>query len=857
MRLCSFGNVCLGFALASLLASAQAAEQDLLAGMKPVFTWPDKEPATFDGSAAATLAGAHKKYDPAKGFTVSLWVKPKSFSRMAGLVSQYAGSRDGAWYLALSSKEPYQRLMMVFIDKSPYPAGYRSAETLIPMKPQEWSHVILSFDGKQAVLILNGERAASLELNQPLSAPDKETPLLAGGRGKDVFDGQIRDLRLYDRPVSFPEEAGKNLLRNSSFEWGATPAEALAWHRMAGSEYMAPAAWEVVREGAKHGAQCLRGTGPLVLQAEVWEQLPDAQGWTFSVWLRADRDGAACDLRVGSYLTLAQEIQGKKVTLTKEWSRYEITATLFHANRRRSGGGIQGPMNFTIEPEGKTTVWVDAGQWEPGHKARAYAPSPRDAAPPASEFTLLRVPDAPPLAPVRADPRQTAGEAPILVHHAGSQPALRAPVSLGVPFPGGAWNGQGRVEVVPAQGGAPAQAEILAQRQADGSVQSLGLSFEADLRPGCNEFALRYDPAGPGAAGRPGPSLLTKASASAWRVTLDDATVEINPQGGRLWERIADRSTGQTLFGPATVHATGLDGVGYASLNAKEIVTEVEQEGPVRVSIARRGLLTSEQGQPLLMFTARLHLWRALAGARLELTITNARVKDSVVSREVWWQTRADGPGRAALPWSAAGAAALLQYAVPEPFQFVRARVDNGRLAEVRPNEREEAWVSWQGPRFGAHLQTLDGWRQHPAMLSAQDSGELRAYVWPAAPVKAVEWTSGLSVTRDFVLARTAPDLDAAGRAALAETLGRPPVAMTTPAWFARTDLLLPVRPSEPKRFPFIEGRLASADLLGGLAPARIEERRLYGLFDFGDLHGDGGWANLESYADFSILLLG
>jgi len=860
MGLRSLRRVWLGVALGSLLALGRAPAQDLLAGMTPVFAWQEKEPATFDGSAAAKLADAHKKYDPAKGFTVSLWARPKSFSRMAGLVSQYAGSRDGAWYLALSAEPPHRGLMMVFIDQAPYPAGYRLAKTDPLMSPGEWSHILLSFDGRQAVLFFNGKRAASLELNAPLAAPSKETPLLAGGRGKDMFDGQIRDLRLYDQPLkALPEETGTNFLRNSSFEWGASPAEALAWHRMAGSDYMAPAAWEVVREGAKHGAQCLKGTGPLVLQAEVWDQLPDAKGWTFSAWLRADRDGVPCELRVGSYLTLDQEIQTKKVALTKEWRRHEMTAVSLHASRRRSGGRTQGPMNFWIVPEDKATVWVDAAQWEPGSKALAYAPSPRDAAPPAGEFQLLRVPESPPPRPVRPGPGQTPGEAPILVHHAGSEPALRAPVTLGVPFPAGAWNGQGGLSLVSGADATPVQAEILAQRQADGSVQSLGLSFEADLRPGRNEFSLRYDPSAPGAVGQPGPSLLSKAGPTDWRVDLDEVRVEMDPGSGRLWERIADRATGQTLFGPATVHAAGLDGTAFSSLHAKEIAVEVEKEGPVLVSIARRGMLTSEQGQPLLMFTARLHLWRSLAGARLELTVANARAEDSVVTREVWWRTQAAGAGRVALPWASAGAGSrtLLQYAAPDPFQFVRASVEDGRLAEVRPGEREETWLSWESAGFACHLQALNGWRQHPTMLSAGDSGELRGYVWPAAPVKAVEWTGGLSITRDFVLARTAPRLDAAGRAALAETLGQPPEAMTSPAWFARTDLLLPVRPSEPGRFPFIEGRLTSPDMLGGLAPARIEDRHMHGLFDFGDSHGDGGWSNLESYADFSVLLLG
>ena len=31
----------------------------------------------------------------------------------------------------------------------------------------------------------------------------------------------------------------------------------------------------------------------------------------------------------------------------------------------------------------------------------------------------------------------------------------------------------------------------------------------------------------------------------------------------------------------------------------------------------------------------------------------------------------------------------------------------------------------------------------------------------------------------------------------------------------------------------------------------------MYGLFDYGDNHGDGGWGNLESYSDHCIIMLG
>ncbi|NLO05112.1 MAG: LamG domain-containing protein [candidate division WS1 bacterium] len=850
--------------VAVVSAQAPVMPDDFVAGW---LNAEDDQPHHFDGTEATALDDAQVEYSPADGFTVSAWIRPEGFSEMAGIMAQYKNSRSGAWYLSLSQKEPHTGLRVVMIDETPYPEGYTTLESEQGLLTRgQWHHVLLVFDGQTARLVCDGKMVSSGTLKQPLMVPE-ETPIEIGFRGATShFEGEMRDVRIYDRALDLTEMlVGENYLRNSSFERGESVADIFAWHRMGDVEYVVAEdfGWELVSEGAFDGDRCLRGDGsrPLQIPAEVWMRYPRADAWTFSAYLRADRDNVPCELRAGSYLTLAQEVRTEPVMIGREWQRYELKVANLHERIRRSGGAMQGPMNFEVAPLEEATIWVDALQWEPGDGAMRYIQSSRDAAPAHDDAPLLTVPEMPAHQPVRAVAGQTAGEIPLLVHHFADAPASAAPVSLAVPMPEGLWNGRGSLNLVHADGSEPVQSDVISQWYTDGSLQSLGLHFEADLQPGDNDFVLRYDPAGEGEAGSTAGSLLRRDDL--WRAEVGGLIVEVDPDGGGIWERIADAAGGETLLSAASLHAVDMAGVRYSSLNAPEIVTEVENEGPLRVSIARRGLLTSEDGRPLLMFIARLHLWRNQPGAQLELTLVNTRDSDSVALRELWWETATpDGaaPAQVRLPWKlseAPGEVSVLQYRDERAGQFVRAEVVDGRITEKRADERAETWLTLERPDGGWLLHTRHGWQQHPTMLSADRTGRLRAYMWPANPVMALEFSRGMSITRDFTLLRTSTDMTAEARDGLVEAIGQPPVAMTTPEWFAGVNLLVPVYQSDPERFPFMEERLTSHERLGRLSADQIEARNCYGLFNFGDHHGDGGWANLESYSDFSTLLMG
>ena len=218
-------------------------------------------------------------------------------------------------------------------------------------------------------------------------------------------------------------------------------------------------------------------------------------------------------------------------------------------------------MNFSIRLLRRDALYVDAVQWQPG-AATAYAPSARDAGS-ETDCTLLTTPARPAAKPVTRNNAQTRGVVPIWVHHRGDTRARAVPIRLGVPFPTGCWNGQGRVSLRTAANAAlPVQTDILTQWHGDASLQALGVCFEADLEPGANRFDLHFEPGVEGCVTDLGATMLKRKSATQCVVELDQCQVEIDPTNGALWDRITDRA-GTALFFEASICATGLAGTAY------------------------------------------------------------------------------------------------------------------------------------------------------------------------------------------------------------------------------------------------------------------------------------------------------
>ncbi len=827
----------------------------------------------FDGKTEAVAwTEAARTYDAAAGFTLSLEVKLDALPENgASLASHYRNSRSGGWRLGLDKRG---RPQFVMIDATPYPGGYKSVLGKTPVVAGQWQRLVMTFDGATATLLSDGGIVGSLTLAKPLLMPSKAA-LEIGGIG---LAGRLRNVRIENKitPVGMLL-TGRNFIRNSRFGGALRQTDCLAWNRMDAGDYIIESEdWHVAPKARRAGAdsQPLRNDGngrALHIPAEIAVPLPGDDPWTFSVYLKADKTGVPVELKVGSHLDFSLEYRVMRVVAGTEWKRYELPLTRLQWNQgRRMGGRMQGPMHFWITPVEKgATVWVDAPQWEPGGKALPAAASLRDKPLPDVAIVLPKNTSHPPAQPLSASTfaasaRRQFGEVPILVHHEGNTSVRQAGQTLGVPFPAGTWGGQGEVTLHDAGGREiPVQASVLVRWPRDGSVQSAEISFGCDLEPGENRFVLRYD-SSVALPSPPPPPMLT-----AGRGELDIAFEQGNSHavlassGGFLWEKLS-ANDGTELLGCASIEAVGMDGTRYSSRWSRETVCNVEKEGGEHASVARRGFLADESGVPLLMYVARLNLWRMDPRLRLEVTLINVRPGDSVVLREAWWQALAPGvDGVRQHPMDAASggteADAFLQYYHYGDGEFRQALVKDGKLAgKPLGNSRGPLWITAKADSASWFLQVEEAWEKHPAMAGASE-GALKGWLWPGGPVMGLELTSGISFTRSFALRAMRDGLPAETRCReLAELGERPAVARTAPEWYVRTDLLMPMHRAEPERFPYIENLFADmSTCYGAMSPQLIEKHQNYGLFDFGDYRGDGGWGNLESYIDYSILLWG
>lgn len=638
-----------------------------------------------------------------------------------------------------------------------------------------------------------------------------------------------------------PPTEPMNLISNSSFEQGETLADTLVWHRMTGSPSTVveiEQSWVMDDQQAWHGTRSLRGNGtaPLIVSEEVWEPIPSRKSpWVFSVYLKADRPGVECQLSVGAYWRHREDRVSRTVELDTEWKRYELVVNNI-PNPNRRGGNQQGPVNFIITPKNGETVWVDSLQWEKGSQALPYREhGPETHWPHAPALTF---PHSPGSSLPQTGKSSWQGSVPLRVYQEKSIDPHLHPVVVGVPFNKGFWNGQGTLSLINPKGESiPVQAEILTRWPQDQSVQVLSVFFTDSLASGWQNYPLSI-----------GDSLEeTTIPEAAWNLTPPEAP-------GTFWSKITARD-GTPLFGPASLRAIGLDGTLYDSRLDPDAEWSYERSGPLHYTLRSSGRLISHDGKSLLAFTVRVHAWRDIPGIRLELSAINSRDTGSIRLRSLFWHAEGMEPVEAfftpeeqRLP--PVSPVQVTNLYLPETDRFL-TRVEQGEQRQ-ETNKRLLTHLTAVTPTRHLLLHAVEGWQRHPSAIG-WNKGQWRGYLWPDSPVRSLSLPRGMALTREFWLreqadAPTEPQLIA---------WDQPAMGIAAPQWWATTDIIIPFSASDPERFPFMESILSSNSLLGRFSTQTAERDRAYGVFDFGDNHGDGGWGNLESFNDWSAFLSG
>ncbi len=266
-----------------------------------------------------------------------------------------------------------------------------------------------------------------------------------------------------------------------------------------------------------------------------------------------------------------------------------------------------------------------------------------------------------------------------------------APVTAGVPFPGGRLASDAHLRLLDAHGAeAPLQSRTLA-RWPDGSVKWALLDFQTGRQ--ARAYRLDY---GPQLRRRPAPATL--------RVTQDDAGVTVS--AGPLSFRVNRRSFGflewleaggqrlNAAESRSAFYLTAPDGEVYDSLGPPDEVA-IEESGPVRACVRVSGKHRSAGGKTLFRYLVRLEAWAGEPYIRVRHTFENDCLDSEFTEIS-----------SLALRIPLAGAN-------PRP-GAVKVRTDGGRQAGS---------IQWGEGRQALRLVVRDFWQNYPKDLIANRQG--------------------------------------------------------------------------------------------------------------------------------------
>ncbi|OGV52418.1 MAG: hypothetical protein A2017_10905 [Lentisphaerae bacterium GWF2_44_16] len=152
-----------------------------------------------------------------------------------------------------------------------------------------------------------------------------------------------------------------NLLYNSSFEKTTNPSVPDGWHRDLHYPPFGKDIWSIDDKVAFHGKKSLRIglKGKTLAAMEQHARVSKEQEYTFSIYMKSDKDDTNVDLRVNGLKIPGRE---KIVIVGKEWKRYSVTgeAISTYASPR-----------ITLESE-NAALWCDAAQLVDGKDVKPY-----------------------------------------------------------------------------------------------------------------------------------------------------------------------------------------------------------------------------------------------------------------------------------------------------------------------------------------------------------------------------------------------------------------------------------------------------------------------------------------------------
>ncbi|MBT3380934.1 MAG: hypothetical protein HN742_16090 [Lentisphaerae bacterium] len=584
---------------------------------------------------------------------------------------------------------------------------------------------------------------------------------------------------------------------------GTRPAE--VWHR-GGSDYT-PAFpdWVLTREQPANGQYALTTTSDreFVTCAEGEGGIVRA-----TVCLRAAKPNTKATLRLSWWRRRVRKDTQTEVTVGREWEQFEIETEALQGGPIELGVALldsdaqlwADDITIVAEPLADQHVEIRRiGEQETEHQVEPVRAIPIDLS-----------------ARQRHEGQQKGRNGIIEVTVDVPESCLQLPyTSGGIPFPRGALFQRHHVRVIDAAGnGVPSQCDVLARWHADDSIKVLLVTVPTPAAT--TKLSLSF---GPDQASEPIPDPLTVVRSDEG-AQIRTGVTNVRLQHGRGLVRVGPLALGN----PVTTMADG------RRCTVQNADARIELSGPLRTVVALRGRLRGNDAASSGRFVTRYTFWRGSS----RTLVQHCWICDERATRTPIRDATFTITGLPSTP---------IPDGLMAPFQTRRASIaDPSRTPSTSSSSTGTRPPGLLGP-----LAIRDFWQNHPIGVTREDQQTV-IHLWPGT-VKGVLIPQGFARQWEWLVDTGGKPLQHAFQTTAL------PLLHAVPDWGCSSGVFEFVLPPAPETFPIFEQRVGSLATLGRFSAASKESSGLYGVFNYGDAPGDGGWSNLESMAAHELFL--
>lgn len=263
----------------------------------------------FDGSSQYFTIANTADFQPTGMLSISAWVKGNVWKDSSGgdvdTILRKGDATPNNYSLAIASGK-----VMLLLDDSDT-VGIRGNTVL---NTGQWYHVAATWDGVTAKIYVNGvlDNSPGTAKAAPIGT-DTRALYLGGRSGTDFFDGQIRDVRIYNRPLTAAElQQGSGLIGWWKFAEGSGTSAADSSGLGNNATLSGGASWTSDCAG-NNNALLTNGTGGIAATNVAFTP-PDAG--TVAFWMRSTGApaGTARIMGLGGDWELRQQTDGTVIT---------------------------------------------------------------------------------------------------------------------------------------------------------------------------------------------------------------------------------------------------------------------------------------------------------------------------------------------------------------------------------------------------------------------------------------------------------------------------------------------------------------------------------------------------------------